>query len=236
MRINANIISNYRQIKFSTIYSIVFILKMSTLFSWPYVQANPWLNYIMHPMAMFVLCGYFLIHIPKPLDVKDFVFGMGIFWAFIGDLISIFPGETAYLIVITAFLFFQLCILYALHKERSGWLKKRPAVILFFVFYGFMLMTVLWQGLEELRIFAVIYTAIVLAAGIAALNRKGNVTEKSYAWVMMGCILFILSDSLFAIHTYSQPLPYGDVSMKSIYMIGQYMLVIGYIDEQVNKK
>jgi len=212
--------------RFNYIYLGVFFLVMSTLSFWPHVKAFPWLEFLSKPLIMISLGIYYIINIPRNYTRQHLIFGMGLFFALLGDVLSLFENEYIYYFVIVSFMICQLSYTYVFYHERSGWIQKHPYVLLFFVFYALLLLSVLWSNLDELK---------TLGMGIMAINRRGNVSQKSYALVLSGAVLFIISDSLIAIDRYTHNLPYEGISIMSIYMIAQYSLVIGYLENQQSK-
>lgn len=179
---------------------------------------------------------FYLIHMPRNFQRKQVVFGLGVALAFIGDIISTFDSGFLFYVLIACFLLSQICYSFAFYQEGSGWLKKHPYVIVFFILYALLLLSVLWKGLGDLKILSIFYSFILVSMGAFALNRKETVTQKSYILVLSGAILYIIYESLVAINKYSQDLPYEGISIMSIYMIAQYGLVIGFLDNQYSEE
>ncbi len=221
--------------RFNYIYAGVFLLVMSTLSFWPHVKAFPWLEFLSRPLIMISLGIYYIINIPRNYTWQHLIFGIGLFFALLGDILSLFEHEIIYYFVIVCFMICQLSYTYVLYHERSGWIQKHPYVLLFFVFYALLLLSVLWSNLDQLKAIAIVYAFVILSMGAMAINRKGNVSQKSYVLVLSGSVLFIISDSLIAIDRYTYNLPYEGISIMSIYMIAQYSLVIGYLENQQSR-
>jgi uncharacterized membrane protein YhhN len=66
--------------------------------------------------------------------------------------------------------------------------------------------------------------------GITAAERHTNI--KSYGFVLIGAILFIISDSLIAINKFAFSIPLSDLWVMSTYIAAQYLIVQGVLLER----
>lgn len=48
-------------------------------------------------------------------------------------------------------------------------------------------------------------------------------------WVLVGAILFVLSDPILALHKFYRPLPYASLLIMSAYAVAQLLIVTGFI-------
>ena len=60
-----------------------------------------------------------------------------------------------------------------------------------------------------------------------ALNRKNKVAENSFLLVFIGAILFVVSDTVLAIHLFYQKMDWYRIVIMSTYIFGQLFIVKG---------
>lgn len=75
----------------------------------------------------------------------------------------------------------------------------------------------------------VVYASVLLLMAFAALRRWGNTRRSSAYWVLVGALLFLLSDSLIALNKFLLPLPFADLYIMVLYAAAQYLIVVGCI-------
>jgi uncharacterized membrane protein YhhN len=63
--------------------------------------------------------------------------------------------------------------------------------------------------------------------GIRASERK--VSDKSYQLVLIGAILFILSDSLIALSKFVVNIPLSSLWIMATYVVAQYLIIQGLL-------
>jgi uncharacterized membrane protein YhhN len=63
--------------------------------------------------------------------------------------------------------------------------------------------------------------------GIKAIERQ--TTHKSYSFVLIGAILFIISDSLIAINKFAYSIPLSGLWVMATYIAAQYLIVEGVL-------
>lgn len=74
-----------------------------------------------------------------------------------------------------------------------------------------------------------IYALVITIMALQALFRFGYTTNKSFALVFIGAILFMISDSLLAINKFLMPIQFASFYIISTYMVAQYLIVEGVI-------
>lgn len=74
-----------------------------------------------------------------------------------------------------------------------------------------------------------IYAIIITFMTIMALNRYGKVNLNSFKFVLVGALLFLLSDSVLAINKFSMPIPQAGILIIASYMLAQYLIVYGTV-------
>jgi uncharacterized membrane protein YhhN len=97
------------------------------------------------------------------------------------------------------------------------------------VLYGVLIYWLLADGLGDMKIPVTIYTIVIMTMVLGALNRSGKVNPQSFRLVLLGAILFVLSDSMLAIHKFEQPFELARVATMSSYITAQYLIAMGCI-------
>jgi len=90
----------------------------------------------------------------------------------------------------------------------------------------------IYSNLGALRGPVIGYTTAILLMAYAALARKNVTTAGSFRWVMMGAIVFIISDSLLAINKFGHPITHSGVWIMLTYMTSQFMIITGLSKHQ----
>ncbi len=81
----------------------------------------------------------------------------------------------------------------------------------------------------ELFIPVLAYTIVITIMGITAAVRHTHVDSKSYNWILIGAILFILSDMVIAINKFVVDFEYDAILNMALYLTGQFMITVGAV-------
>jgi uncharacterized membrane protein YhhN len=71
------------------------------------------------------------------------------------------------------------------------------------------------------------YATAIMLMGITAAERQSN--KKSYRFVLIGAILFIISDSLIAINKFAFSIPLSGLWVMATYIAAQYLILEGVL-------
>ncbi len=117
------------------------------------------------------------------------------------------------------------------HSESENGLQGIQRIRLAFpiILSGTGLVFVLYPVLGDLKIPVMIYALVLVVMTLNALLRLGKTTQPSFWMVFSGALLFMISDSLFAINKFLEPLPLGNVWIITTYISAQYLIVKGLI-------
>ncbi|MCI0523273.1 MAG: lysoplasmalogenase [Bacteroidales bacterium] len=108
-------------------------------------------------------------------------------------------------------------------------LKRLIMIILPVIIYGIFLVAFLYNDLGDMRLPVIIYAIVILSMLAGAISRIGKVNSASYYLVLAGAALFVLSDSMLAINKFSIAVPAASVLIMSTYVIGQFLIVLGFL-------
>ena len=76
------------------------------------------------------------------------------------------------------------------------------------------------------------YMLTILTMSTAAYLRKGSVHKISYNLVLLGAVLFMVSDSILALNKFYKPLAFSHVSIMFTYAIAQLCIVLGMLKQR----
>jgi uncharacterized membrane protein YhhN len=93
--------------------------------------------------------------------------------------------------------------------------------------YGWGILTLLSDGLGDMRMPATLYALGILTMLLAAINRERKVNRQSFLLVLAGAILFVLSDSIMAVNRFEQPFEMAHMASMISYISAQYLIAIG---------
>lgn len=82
---------------------------------------------------------------------------------------------------------------------------------------------------SDLFIPVLAYTIVISVMGITSAWRHGHVGNKTFSWILIGAILFILSDCVIAINKFVVDFNYDAVLNMILYLSGQFMITAGAV-------
>jgi len=179
-----------------------------------------WLQAIFKPMI--ILSVIILYYFSAEQRSKWYI--SALFFSFFGD-VFLLDKNGYFLLGIGSFLITQ--ILYI--KIISGQLKKPNSKQIFgaialFMVYFIVLISLLKNNLNEFLIPVIVYGITISIFGIVSLlNYFINRTKISQI-LLWGSVLFIISDSMIALHKFHEPRPFYPVAIMITYILAQYLI------------
>ena len=209
----------------------------------------PHLVYFFKPLLMPLLILWYLKSVEKPLKIIIYA----LVFSFFGDVFLMFlmsfpDKEYFFLAGLASFLvahvlYIVLFVKY-INKAKKSILTRKPYLVFPFVLYGISLLMYLYSAANskfiEMQIPVIVYAAVIMFMVIAAIARYERVLQKSFAWVLVGALLFMFSDTLIALNNFSEIFTNKKYIAKffimSLYVIGQYLITAGIVEWQNNSK
>ena len=84
---------------------------------------------------------------------------------------------------------------------------------------------------KSLLIPIIIYMITITIMAISASERKTN--PDSYRLILLGAILFVLSDTLIAIDKFVVPVPFQTFLIMGTYVLAQYLICVGFLKRNI---
>lgn len=168
----------------------------------------------------------------------------GLFFSWLGDIILqladtdfAFANSMDYLFIggLGSFLITQLIymIAFSMPKGKNIVFTTRAYQIFLVVLYGAIMLYFLYRSLGDMKVPVIAYTVIILLMLLSALNRYGKVNGLSYILVVIGAMLFVISDSLIAVNKFHMKINFAGVMIMITYVTAQYLIVLGCIRQNI---
>ena len=154
-------------------------------------------------------------------------------FSLIGDILLMFDhiSMNYFLAGLISFLLAHIMYILVFIKKKNTSLKPIPFIVILII-YALGLFYLLMDGLGSMLIPVIVYIIIILTMAISAALRKGNVPILSYYLVLIGSLLFILSDSFIAINKFHTSIPSEHLLIMSSYALAQYSIVMGVLRQK----
>lgn len=153
-------------------------------------------------------------------------------FSLIGDVLIIFDdiSKNYFLAGLISFLLAHIMYIIVFLEKRNNSIKP-IAYITILLIYAFGLFYLLKDGLEDMLIPVIIYVIAILTMAITASLRKENGSSLSYNLVLVGALLFVISDSFIALNKFYITITNEHLIIMSTYALAQYCIVMGILKQ-----
>lgn len=206
------------------------------------------LHNLLKPLFMIVLIWFLTEQFKGAQNWFSKLIIFGLFFSWIGDIALMISKEGPYFIIgLGSFLIAHLGYSAAFYLNikasdrkfnlSSATLSSIPFLALTVPFYNYIKEGLIFvkDGVEKnLTVPVLAYTIVITLMGISSAWRYKHVAQQTFNWMLIGAILFILSDCVLALNIFSiRPEPFSDTSKylrianMLLYLGGQYMIAVG---------
>ncbi|MEO6611550.1 MAG: lysoplasmalogenase [Chitinophagaceae bacterium] len=194
---------------------------------------NEIFQYVSKPLLLPVLGAYFLFETKGMASgLKKWVL-LALFFSWAGDILLIFVArdELFFLLGLASFLLAHIFYIIFFHQVRiREGIKGNPWLLLVVVIYYGALISWLSPYLGTMKIPVRIYGIVISFMFMLAMHMLAIKNKPAGRWMMLGALLFVLSDSVLAINKFYNPFePAGIIIMLS-YGLAQLFIVKGAVD------
>ena len=183
-----------------------------------------WLVYLTKPLLMPILMWYFYQNMTSFSKKEKNLMLMALFFSLLGDVFLMIRGANLFVFGLGSFLIAHIAYIFLFSIDAKAHLLKRLPFMAFSLIMLYFLKPVLPQAMV-LPVFT--YTIVITIMGIRAAERQTDFA--SYKWVLIGAVLFMISDSLIALNKFLMPLPLSTFWVMTTYGLAQYLIVAGYL-------
>jgi uncharacterized membrane protein YhhN len=206
---------------------------------------GPNLIYATKTLLMPLLIVYYYLNVKGTFQKFDQIIIAALFFSWWGDnfLMPNYNNISLpfhFLAGLGSFLIAHLMYIPAFLKSESsekGFLIKQPwfalPIILLVIGLLSFLISQNHPAFEPMKIPVIVYSTVILLMVLSAINRKDKVRNDSFNFILVGAIMFMISDSFIALSRFSD-LFEGNVNLvriliMSLYATGQFLITKGAI-------
>ena len=194
---------------------------------------NNILQFIFKPLIIPVVIGYF------DSQINDITKGFNkwivaaLIFSWIGDVLLMFQDkkDIFFLLGLSAFLLAHVFYVIYFHKVRlRDNVKSNPWLLVIVVVYYAALISFLSRYLGDMKVPVRIYGIVISFMFMLAMHMLFIRNKSAGKWMMIGALLFVLSDSLLALNKFYQSFEFASVAIILAYALAQFFIVKGAVD------
>lgn len=209
------------------IFSVVLSAELLAVF-----LSNRELQFVFKPLLMPVLAGYFLSSLKQYRNQFKKWLLLALFFSWAGDVLLMFVEKNAnfFLAGLTSFLLAHIFYIILFHNIRiAEKIRSRILPLVIVVAYYSGLIVLLSPNLGDMKLPVRIYGIVISFMFLLAIHMLFIRNKIAGRWMVIGALLFILSDSILAINKFYQSFePAGSLIMLT-YGLAQLFIVKGAI-------
>jgi len=159
----------------------------------------------------------------------------GLFFSWIGDIILLFAdiGEIYFIMALVAFLIAHLAYCALFNKQNTGEMHLNKIVFgigsIIIALYFIGMVCFLMPNLGTLKIPVIVYACVISIMLLFAFNGYLIWKKRAALLILLGALVFVLSDSILAINKFSKPIEKSSFFIMLTYLVAQYLIVIGVL-------
>ena len=191
---------------------------------------NKEMQIFLKPLIIISLIGYLdsqLLSITKGLS--KWILGALIF-SLAGDVLLMFEEKNSifFLLGLSSFLLAHIFYIVFFHHVRlKEKVKSNPWFLVAVVIYYAALITLLSPWLGDMKIPVLVYGIVISFMFMLAMHMLFIKNKPAGRWMMIGALLFVMSDSILAINKFYQTFEIAGILIILTYGIAQLFIVEG---------
>ena len=209
-------------------FIVVFIAHLTGIF-----LQNKIPEMVSKPLLIPLLAGYFIAGTGVvATDLKKWIV-VALFFSWAGDVLLMFVprNELCFLMGLSSFLLAHIFYIVFFHKVRlKEAVKSNPWLLVLVVIYYAALISWLSPYLGEMKLPVRIYGIVISFMFMLAMHMLFIKNKTAGKWMMVGALLFVISDSLLAINKFYQPFTLANIAIMLTYGLAQLFIVQGAIN------
>ena len=192
------------------------------------------LHLVCKPLIMVTMVVYYL---SSSGEDRSMVVLLAIVFSLAGDTALMFDSidPNYFMVGLVCFLISHVFYIVAYRQHQSdeeanalqGIQKLRAAFPI--VLAGTGLVIILYPTLGALKFPVIIYALVLVVMVLNGLFRLGRTTNKSFGFVFVGALFFMVSDSILAINKFLHPFSSAGLLIMSTYIAAQFLIIEGLI-------
>jgi uncharacterized membrane protein YhhN len=181
------------------------------------------------PMLMPALIYLVYEHSKGRATARHMLLLLALVFSWVGDLMLMQPEENYFLLGLGSFLLAQLTYMYIYYISTYQRPEFRLTPLLPILTFTIFLLAFLIPRTGDLKIPIVFYALCITGMACMARLRSGLTSNQSFQWVMLGSVLFVISDSTIAINKFVQAVPMSGLIIMATYIAAQILIAVGLL-------
>lgn len=217
---------------------LFFLFSLANLFALSTATATD--NYLTKPLLMIWLAAYAYEKLRPHFILSARLLLLGLFFSFGGDTLLMFAdnrpaGGNFFILGLCSFLLTHIVYWLAFYKwpKRDTNFRKQYGlwmlVLPLLLYWGVMIYLLLPGLPAEMTAPVLIYSLVIIWMVAGALDLSPNLPDNLGHPLVIGAILFVLSDSIIAFSRFSDYLPFSNLTIglaiMLTYLAGQFLIV-----------
>ena len=179
------------------------------------------LIFIVKPLLMTTLLWYYMV----TTKTVNKLFVAGLFFSFLGDVLLLGSGELYFIFGLLFFLIAHVFyILMVLKLVKKPLISQVITAIIPYLIIFIVLLNLLYSGLNGMRIPVIVYALTISFLGTSSLVLFLQNKEKTFLILVIGVLLFIISDSVLALNMFYKKQAIYPILIMSTYVTAQYLI------------
>ena len=199
---------------------------------------NDTLRSISKPLLMPVLTIYFFIQTRRaPTPLKAWII-LALVFSWLGDVLLMFEERNSafFLLGLSAFFVAQVFYIVFFHNIRmKEHIRGNALLLLVVIVYYFILISIISPHLGNMKLPVRIYGVVLSFMVMLAMHTMFSKNKRAGWWMMIGAILFVVSDSMLAFNKFYATFSSAGVTIMLTYGLAQLFITGGaatYIREE----
>ena len=191
---------------------------------------NNFLQTIFKPLILPVLTGYFLYETNAISNTLKKWIVLALFFSWGGDVLLMFvpKNELFFLLGLASFLLAHIFYIIFFHHVRvREKIKSNPWFLVIVVIYYAVLTSWLSPFLGDMKLPVRIYGIVISIMLMLAMHVLAIKNKTSGKWMLIGAMLFVISDSVLAINKFYEPFDAAGIIIMLTYGLAQLLIVKG---------
>lgn len=182
---------------------------------------NLTLRFVFKPLIILALMMYY----SSSVKSKSKVYLAALFFSFFGDTMLLYETDISFMIGLISFLIAHVLFIIMVVRmlSKSEFKLKIASSIPFMISYGGLLF-LLKDNLSDMFIPVAVYGFVISIFGSVSLLNYITFKNKEGLYLMVGSVLFVISDSILAINKFNQANEYFPIIIITTYILAQYLI------------
>lgn len=208
-----------KQIKISIVSVLFLLVAIADVFA--VINQNKSLEIIFKPLLMTTLVIVYLLSVKK----ANFWLVSALFFSFWGD-VFLLDKTNSFVFGLASFLVAHIMYIKMVSNflQKTSVIKKVTAAMPFVILFA-ILLYIIYPNLNNMLLPVIVYGIAISTFGTLALLNYYQKKSKKNICLLLGSVLFIMSDSLIALNNFYSPSNILNILIIILYIVSQYLIV-----------